>query len=96
MFNNEINSEALRKVVVFGVGLIGGSFALALKQRLALQVVGFDRDQLTLQRALGLGIIDVVGTDVASALQDAQLVLIAAPVGQTAAILRSIFPHLQS
>ena len=95
MLNIGTKSQLLHKVVVFGVGLIGGSFALALKQRLTLQVVGFDRDQQALQRALALGIIDEVGTDLALALQDAELVLIAAPVGQTAAILKSICPHLQ-
>jgi len=82
--------------VIFGVGLIGGSFALALKKRSAvLQVVGVERSQAALQRALELGIIDVASTDVASALEGAELVLIAAPVAQTESILAAIYPHLK-
>lgn len=89
-------NQALRKVVIIGAGLIGGSFALALKKQLMLQVVGLDRDPQSLQRALALGMIDSIGTDLALALQDAQLVLIATPVAQTEAILLALYPYLQS
>ncbi len=91
-----IVSTPLKKIVIFGVGLIGGSFALALKKQHAVTlVVGVDRHQASLQRALELGIIDVASSDIESALQDADLVLIAAPVAQTGAILRAIYPYLQ-
>ena len=89
-------NQPLRKVVIVGAGLIGGSFALALKKQLTLQVVGLDRDPHSLERALALGIIDSIGTDLALALQDAQLVLIATPVAQTEAILLALYPHLHS
>ena len=86
----------LIKVVIFGVGLIGGSFALALKQAGAVSVVtGVGRRAQTLQRALELGIIDEASTDIASAVKDADLILIATPVAQTAALLEAIRPHLQ-
>lgn len=89
------NTRRLTRVVIFGVGLIGGSFALALKKLTgAFHVTGVERSQQALQRALELGIIDVASTDVAVALVDADLVLIATPVAQTAAILKSIYPHL--
>lgn len=89
----------LDKVVIFGVGLIGGSFALALKQAgAARHIVGMDRSQASLQRALALGIVDAAGGDthegMAEALRDADLVLLAAPVAQTAAILAALLPHL--
>ncbi|PRC93004.1 prephenate dehydrogenase [Solimicrobium silvestre] len=91
------NTQQLTKVVIFGVGLIGGSFALALKKQAAVkQIVGVERNQNALERALGLGIIDVAGADLAAALDGADLVLIAAPVAQTEAILRAIYPHLQA
>lgn len=49
----------LNKVVIFGVGLIGGSFARALKQAGAVKhIVGVDRSEAFLSRALELGIID--------------------------------------
>jgi prephenate dehydrogenase len=84
------------KIAVFGVGLIGGSFALALKQAGAVRhIAGYGRSAVSLQRALELGIIDSIAATPADAVQDADLVLIAAPVAQTAAILDSIKPHLQ-
>ncbi|HTD04269.1 MAG TPA: prephenate dehydrogenase/arogenate dehydrogenase family protein [Undibacterium sp.] len=88
---------SFNKVAIFGVGLIGGSFALALKKAGAVaQVVGVDRIHDSLVRAKELGIIDQAATSVADAVQGADLVLIAAPVAQTAAILAAIKPHLQA
>jgi prephenate dehydrogenase len=86
-----------KKIAVFGVGLIGGSFALALKKAGAVeQLIGVGRGLEAIQRACALGIIDNSGiVSVADAVRDADLVLIAAPVAQTGAILRSIAPHLQ-
>ncbi|MFA5826586.1 MAG: prephenate dehydrogenase/arogenate dehydrogenase family protein, partial [Gallionellaceae bacterium] len=53
---------AFRKIVIFGVGLIGGSFALALRKANAVgEIVGFGRSQATLDQALQLGIIDRKG-----------------------------------
>jgi prephenate dehydrogenase len=86
----------LNKVVIFGVGLIGGSFALALKQAgAARSIVGMGRSQQALARALELGIIDSAGDSVADAMRGADLVLIAAPVAQTEAILASLLPYLE-
>ncbi|MGS0741551.1 prephenate dehydrogenase [Glaciimonas sp. GG7] len=86
-----------KKIAIFGVGLIGGSFALALKQAGAVaQVVGAGRSLASLQRALELGMIDAIATSPADAVADADLVLIAAPVAQTGAILASIAPYLQA
>lgn len=91
------NSTMFKKIVIFGVGLIGGSVALSLKKQTHIpQVVGVGRSGQSLQEALKLGLIDVAETDVAHAMQDADLVLIAAPVAQTPAILRSIRPHLNA
>jgi prephenate dehydrogenase len=83
------------KLVVFGVGLIGGSFALALKKRRAVaHVVGVGRSRANLLAARRLGIIDEIATDPASAVKDADLVLLAVPLGQTSAVLAQIAPHL--
>ncbi|MNS03765.1 T-protein [compost metagenome] len=77
--------------------MIGGSFARALRQAGAVeQIVGVGRTAAVLQRAKELGIIDVASTSVEEALRDADLVLLAAPVAQTAAILEAIKPYLQS
>jgi len=87
---------AFKKIAIFGVGLIGGSFALALKKSSAVhEVLGVGRRRETLIRAASLGIIDSHTDDVAQAVADADLVLIAAPVAQTASLLSAIAPHLQ-
>ncbi|WP_019141737.1 prephenate dehydrogenase [Noviherbaspirillum massiliense] len=86
----------MKKVSIFGVGLIGGSFALALRNAEAVeQIAGFGRSAASLVRAKELGIIDQINATPADAVSDADLVLIAAPVAQTEAILTSIKPHLQ-
>ncbi|MCU6432675.1 prephenate dehydrogenase/arogenate dehydrogenase family protein [Undibacterium sp. Jales W-56] len=91
------DQAGFKRVAVFGVGLIGGSFALALKKAGAVgQVVGVGRSLASLQRAQQLGIIDAIADSAAAAVRDADLVLIAAPVAQTAAILSSIQPYLQA
>lgn len=85
-----------KKITLFGVGLIGGSFALALKKAGKVElVIGIDRSDAALARALELGIIDQVARSVEEAIQDADLVMIAAPVAQTVNILASIKPHLK-
>ncbi|WP_373991061.1 prephenate dehydrogenase [Duganella sp. BuS-21] len=92
----------LNKVVIFGVGLIGGSFARSLKKAGAVgRIVGVGRSAASMARALELGIVDAVGVagepaSLAAALRDADLVLLAAPVAQTEAILATIAPHLQA
>ena len=85
----------LAKLVIFGVGLIGGSLALALKKRkAAARIVGVGRSRTNLLAARRLGIIDEIATDPALAVQDADLVLLAVPLGQTAAVLAQIAPYL--
>jgi prephenate dehydrogenase len=86
---------AFRKVVIFGVGLIGGSFSLALRKAGAVgDVVGFGRSQSTLDEAKRLGILDRIGHDVAQEVRDADIVLLATPVAQMGDIFTRIAPHL--
>jgi prephenate dehydrogenase len=98
----------LNKVVIFGVGLIGGSFARALKEAgAARHIVGVDRSDAFLARALELGVIDSAaetGKPLSDpqgripgeqAIAEADLILLAAPVAQTGKILSAIRPHLQ-
>ena len=85
------------------MGLIGGSLALALKKaHFVSHIVGVGRTQASLDEALKLGVVDAIcvadGTqaNLDAVLKDADLVLIAAPVSQTAGILQSIKPHLNN
>ena len=83
------------KVVIFGAGLIGGSFALALRKAgMVTEVVGFGRSLSTLEQAVSLGIIDRIGQDVSAEVCDADLVLLATPVGQMSDLMARIAPHL--
>jgi prephenate dehydrogenase len=85
----------INKLVVIGVGLIGGSFALALKKaRIVKHVVGVGRSRKNLQVALRRGVIDHIETDAAHAVADADLVLVGAPVGQMPGIFARIAPAL--
>lgn len=85
----------LNKIVIFGVGLIGGSVGLALKKTgVAPKIVGVGRNIENLQTAINLGVIDEAEADIAKAVGDANLVLIATPVAQTQKILEAIIPHL--
>jgi prephenate dehydrogenase len=84
----------IEKLVVVGVGLIGGSFALALRRAGAVgRVVGVGRRPQTLAEARRLGIIDeaAAGYEAASG---ADLVMLAMPVGQTRAVLRGLARHI--
>ncbi len=83
------------KLTLIGVGLIGGSFALGLRAAGAVrQVVGFDSVADALALAQELGVIDAPATDPETAVADADLVLIAIPVGQMRAVLQRILPVL--
>ena len=85
----------LGRVAVIGVGLIGGSFALALKRAGACeQVVGVGRDPANLRVALERGAIDRGETDPAQAVEGADLVLVATPVAQFGKIFSSIAASL--
>ncbi|GAB6049947.1 hypothetical protein JCM16106_07910 [Hydrogenophilus islandicus] len=85
----------VKRLTVVGVGLIGGSFALALRRAgLVGEVVGLGRRWETLERAQQLGLIDRGETDAARAVQGSDWVFLAMPVGQTRAVVQAIAPHL--
>jgi prephenate dehydrogenase len=89
-----VAAQRLDTIAIFGVGLIGGSFALALKAAgAAKRVIGLGRNPANIERALDLGVIDEACADPA-AIAGADLVLLATPVGQMGAVMRAIAPHL--
>ena len=80
---------------LIGCGLMGGSFALALKQAgLVKRVVGYSKSPSSTERARQLGIIDSAAASAALAVSGSDIVLIAVPVAATEASLKSIKPHL--
>lgn len=84
------------KVTIIGVGLIGGSLAKVLKARgLAGSIHGAGRSRETLETAVRLGVIDHMGQSSAKAVEHADLVVLATPVGTFEPIVREIAPHLK-
>ena len=82
----------MKKAVIIGLGLIGGSFALELKKRLQYTVVGIDKNPQHLQEALALGIISeaIDYPEIA----DADLVLVAVPVNRIAQVVHEVLDHV--
>jgi prephenate dehydrogenase len=68
------------RIAILGVGLIGGSIGLAARQRLEAEVVGFDPDPATLERAGEAEVIDRGAATAAEACDGAEVVFCAAPV----------------
>ncbi|NDU86165.1 MAG: prephenate dehydrogenase/arogenate dehydrogenase family protein [Ferrovum sp.] len=84
-----------RRIAILGVGLIGGSFALALRQAVPdVFIVGYDRDEVNLAAARQLGVIDRGTAALAQAVQEADLILMAVPVGQMPLLFEQMRPHL--
>ena len=76
---------------LIGCGLMGGSFALALKKAgLVKRVVGYSKSPTTTERARQLGVIDVEAPSALLAVAGADIVLLAVPVSATEAALKSI------
>ena len=87
----------VNKLVIIGVGLIGGSLARALKRTDFCQsIIGYGRDAASLEKAVALNVIDGFELDLAIALKDADMVLVAVPLGAMDAVFSSIAPHLES
>jgi prephenate dehydrogenase len=79
------------QLAIIGCGLMGGSFALALKRAgLVKQVVGYSKSPSTTERARQLGVIDLEAPSALLAVAGADLVLIAVPVAATESTLKSI------
>ena len=76
---------------LIGCGLMGGSFALALKRAgLVKRVVGYSKSPSTTERARQLGVIDVEAPSALLAVSGADIVLLAVPVAATEATLKAI------
>ena len=85
----------IQQLGVIGCGLMGGSFALALRRAGRVQrVVGYSRSAAARQHALSLGVIDQAADTVAQAVQGSDVVLVAVPVAATASALREVAAHL--
>ncbi len=87
----------IKQLTIIGVGLIGGSLARALKREGVVgEIVGAGRDAEHLQKALALGVVDRIEMDLAAAVQGADVVVVATPVGAAEAVFRAIASNLSA
>ena len=87
----------MKRIAIIGLGLIGGSLALALKKSKVakgMEIVGFSRSAETIARARECGAIDRTAGNLASTVAGADVVVIATPVMTTKEVLASISEHL--
>ena len=85
------------RVLIIGLGLIGGSLAKALRQRnTCATVIGYDRDEDELQAGLRLGVIDVAADDLLAEVGSADVVVLAVPVKAMETVLAEIRPALRA
>jgi prephenate dehydrogenase len=95
MSRSESSPVRIPVLAIVGVGLIGGSFAAALRRAgVAGSVLGVGRNPQSLARAVELGLIDEA-VDAAEAARRADLVLLSTPVGGLAHVLAEMRPHLR-
>ncbi len=91
-----MNKFYIDKLAIVGVGLIGGSLALALKEAGAVgHVVGVGRGLPNLETALRLGVVDSFTQNLAEGVTDADVVFLATPVQALGAVAEQAMPHLK-
>lgn len=87
----------INRLAIIGVGLIGGSLARALKRKKACgSVIGYGRDMDNLKKAVDLKVIDEYSLTLASAVKDADVVVLATPLNTTEPLLKSIRDYLRN
>jgi len=87
----------IKNLAIIGVGLIGGSLALALKKAgLVEQVTGYSRSAAARDEALALGIVDVAAESLKEAVADADMVFVAVPMGAMQTVFEQMAPYLKS
>jgi len=85
----------MKKVSIIGIGLIGGSLAKAIKKTHQSEIVfGYGRDEERLERAQKGNLIDQYSKNMGEALDGANMVIIATPVGSYESILKEMKPHI--
>ncbi len=85
----------IKRLTILGVGLIGGSFALALRRAGVVgRITGVDSNADNLRQALALGIVDEIADDALSGVAGADVVFIAVPVCAIASVVKYIAPAL--
>ena len=84
------------KIAIIGMGLIGASIARASRRAgLAMVMAGYDADPAAMADVAALALVDDVADSAAAAVADADLVIMAVPVGAVGAVAETIIPHMK-
>ena len=85
------------KLAIIGVGLIGGSLGLCLKDKLGdkIFITGLCRSEGSMRRAMELGAVDVATSDLQTVVGDADIIFLSPPVLQIVPMVKKILPHLK-
>ena len=86
------------KLAIIGVGLIGGSLGLCLKDKLGdkIFITGLCRTEKSMQRAMELGAVDLATSDIKTVVGDADIIFLSPPVLQIVPMVKKILPFLKS
>jgi len=94
--NKAANSPAIARLAIVGVGLIGGSLARALRHAgFVDHITGIGRGRENLERALELGVVDIFSQDIATGVKDADVVVVAVPMGMYDQVFSAMADHLK-
>ncbi len=86
------------KLAIIGVGLIGGSLGLCLKDKLGdeIFITGLCRTEKSMRRAMELGAVDLATSDLKKVVEDADIIFLSPPVLQIVPMVKKILPFLKS
>ncbi len=86
------------KLAIIGVGLIGGSLGLCLKDKLGekIFITGLCRTETSMQKAVELGAVDLATSDLKKVVEDADIIFLSPPVLQIVPMVKKILPYLKS
>ena len=86
------------KLAIIGVGLIGGSLGLCLKDKLGdkIFITGLCRSEKSIQKSVELGAVDFASADLKKVVEDADIIFLSPPVLQIVPMVKKILPYLKS
>lgn len=86
----------INRLAVIGVGLIGGSLSLALKEAGVVgEVIGYSRTESVRQEAVDLGVIDSAAVSIAEAVKNADMIFLAVPMAAMESVLKELAEHIK-
>lgn len=89
--------DKIKQVTIIGLGLIGGSLGLAIKNLdKNIRVIGFDSDSDSINKAIELDAIDNTADDLVAAVKGSEIIFIAVPVGNVVPIAKKIIDHIDT